>query len=231
MKIAVCGNWILWMDMIKREIKWYMELQNVKCIVEGYYDLLKLIKSGILYDLVYLEEPDKSDNEFELLLKKLKKTSNAKIVLISNKAGELNDYSKLTFYRYVYKDLGKNIILSLNDFLCDYENERNSIIFKECEKNIDIQIKNYQILMIESVKRGSYVYTRDKVFRCKNTINYWIEKLQFNNYFQCHRRYIINLDYVKVISGNLISIGNYKAEVSSRLKKVFEQKYYNYSVK
>lgn len=56
-----------------------------------------------------------------------------------------------------------------------------------------------QILYFTASDGKTTVITSKGVFEVRNTLNYWEERMSNNNFFRCHRSFLINLNKIEMI--------------------------------
>ncbi len=90
--------------------------------------------------------------------------------------------------------------------------DHNGVIIKDSifvkDGHIFEKVKYDDILYIKS--EGNYLdlYTTKKRFVLRNTIKKIVLKLDPANFFQCHRSYVLNLNYIDKISSSSVFIGD-----------------------
>jgi DNA-binding LytR/AlgR family response regulator len=105
------------------------------------------------------------------------------------------------------------------------ENQSTSLFIKEDHITYSIDFKD--ILFVEAYGNYLKIYTSEKTYVIRETMQNMIEKIPEKKFVRVHKSYIVALGKIKKIMGNIISIesheipvGNtYKSELSTKLYK------------
>lgn len=86
------------------------------------------------------------------------------------------------------------------------------------------------IVLVEAKERKVFVYTKDKIYEAIQKMDFWIEKLPSNSFFQTHRSYIVNLRFVSHFDNTLIHLCNdrFTAYLTRRKYVSFKNAYIMY---
>jgi len=99
--------------------------------------------------------------------------------------------------------------------------DSDKYIFVKSDKQLKKVLLN-DILFIESMENYIMIYTSSSKEIVYTTLKNMAESLSGQNFIQVHRSYIVNIDHIKSIEGNLLNILNYKIPVARNLReKVF----------
>lgn len=131
---------------------------------------------------------------------------------------------------YMENAFGKNVYAYINFPKDKVKLERVMVrIFLEYQQDkyisfrinqLEYRIKEEKILYIQSQDKYSYVVTLDKKYLVRRAMNSWLEILDNNDFVRCHRTYIVNMKYVKIIRKNIILDTNEEIPVSRRRRKM-----------
>lgn len=105
------------------------------------------------------------------------------------------------------------------------EAEKNStlpppyIFVKSDYKIVKISFNN--ILFIQSLGDYVKIYTQTDVVLTLQSLAKFEEILPQQNFFRVHRSYIVNIDKIESIEGNMLTIGKHVITISKRTKKDF----------
>lgn len=98
------------------------------------------------------------------------------------------------------------------------ENKEDRYIFIKSNKQLK-KILLKDILFIESMENYIIVHTSASKETVYTTMKHIHESLPYNNFLQVHRSYIVNIDHIKSIEGNLLNIGSHKIPVARNLRE------------
>lgn len=103
----------------------------------------------------------------------------------------------------------------------ELKNDSDKYIFVKSDKQLKKILLN-DILLIESMENYVVIYTALSKEIVYTTLKSMAESLPIPNFIQVHRSYIVNIDHIKSIEGNLLHILNHKIPVARNLReKVF----------
>lgn len=129
------------------------------------------------------------------------------LVKRNNKATHLDEAMRFHVFRYLSKPLDKQrFFRNLKDALAYY----NSITLK-----IPVETKQAvysfpasQIIAIEAQGRKVIVHTARQDFDSIHNMNYWLEKLPQNSFFQTHRSFIVNFEHIVDFDHSTVHLSN-----------------------
>ncbi len=115
-----------------------------------------------------------------------------------------------------YTDFSKHLIQCKSEIL---NNKEKYISIKEIDEGKIIIIPINSILYIEMECRITLIHTDSKIYRTRESIKYFENKLKENSFYRCHRAYLINLYKISsidrntaIIKGNEVLVSRYKAK-------------------
>ena len=138
----------------------------------------------------------------------LKKANRNVIVFVVTSYSEyLDEAMRFHVFRYLSKPLDKQrFFRNLKDALAYY----NSITLK-----IPVETKQAvysfpasQIIAIEAQGRKVIVHTARQDFDSIHNMNYWLEKLPQNRFFQTHRSFIVNFEHIVDFDHSTVHLSN-----------------------
>ena len=90
-------------------------------------------------------------------------------------------------------------------------------------------INQHDIIMVEASLKQTIIYTTNGNFRTYQSFSEIKEKLAHNYFYQCHRSFVINLNYVvSHNSHNIYLNSNLSADVAARKYSDFKEHYAAY---
>jgi DNA-binding LytR/AlgR family response regulator len=165
-------------------------------------DMLAYINKHGDYDLLILDILMPGMNGIELAHEIRSNNSSCKIIFLSSSPEfAINSYKVSAFY-YMLKPFSDSELISLLDKALGEmaEEKSNSIVIKEKNKLTRVQIHTIQ--HVEVVKHSILFHLRnDEVLCCYGTLTEFQNiLLSDRDFIQCHRSFIINMNYVASIS-------------------------------
>lgn len=92
------------------------------------------------------------------------------------------------------------------------------------DNNTADMISYAEIVYIEAARSYSYVHTTGKKYTLSNSMKKVLEKLKNPDFVRVHRSYVVNLNHITGIEGNIIRMGGHKVEMSSSYKNSLLEK-------
>ncbi|MFI3284715.1 MAG: LytTR family DNA-binding domain-containing protein [Erysipelotrichaceae bacterium] len=230
-KIAICDDQPIFISTISSLAQDYFDSKNIPYKIETYTctsDLLSHFKSG-LYDLIIMdiEFNHSTLNGIDAAEKINYLDCNCKIIFISSFSKYYIDIYKAEHLFFVVKDnLKENLLLALNTVYDKYiaKTINSTITLKVGSNNVTLPTTN--VLYFENILRKVNIHLLNEDYVCYLTFNQIKQSLPSEDFFQCHRSYIINLNYVYKVDKNEITLldntiipigGTYKKQLLSCL--------------
>lgn len=131
---------------------------------------------------------------------------------------------------YLLKPISFDRFLKATNKAFDYfnsrqENDHNFIFIKSNGKLEKINFDDF--LFAEAMENYVAVYTLTKKYLATSTLKALIENLPEKKFIQTHKSYIVNINSIASIEGNLINIANYQVPISKMLKESVMEKIIN----
>ena len=159
-----------------------------------------------------------------------------KIVFITAYKDYAVDAFEIKAFDYLLKPYSENRIRNLLKSLVNIKNESISTVKNNNLKKITINMDErlYVISLndvdyIEADEKETLIFSNQKKYVSKIKISKWEEMLKGNNFYRCHRSYIINLDKITEIeqwfnSSWVIKIKNYSTAIPVSRNNIKELK-------
>ena len=84
-----------------------------------------------------------------------------------------------------------------------------------------VKVAYADLLFVESYGEYVKLYTRDDVILALQTTGFMEEMLPSANFFRIHRSYIVNVDHIKEVEGNMVRLDTHQLTISKRSREVF----------
>lgn len=158
------------------------------------------------------------------------KCSDTLIFIITSYMEYLDDAMRFHVFRYISKPIDKlRLFRNLKDALLEYY-KRTKVNNTKIEINTGsshITIPLFEIVYIESMRHKTDIYTVSELYHYSAPIRYWLETLPKEFFFQTHRCYIINMQYVSDYDHTFVYLNNrkHKALITSRKYTSFRKAY------
>ncbi len=128
-------------------------------------------------------------------------------------------------YRYLLKpinqdELKSNVESCISDII---EKQGNFIVIEN--KGIIYKVLIDSIKYIEVYKKNLSIHTTNGIYHTRRSMDNIEKELRKYRFFRCHKSYLINMNYIKIINNNTVIISNTEIPVSkhriSNLKTEF----------
>lgn len=192
-------------------------------------DCLQTIKNGMLYDCFILDMLMENENGISIA-KQLRKTHQSQPILFVTATQDfaIQGY-EVNAFRYYMKPLDET------QFLTDFSNVLHQI---DSKKHLFITISNSDgltkiklsdIYYIESDLRTLLIHTKNDHYSLTGKISELEESLKNYDFVRVHKSFLVNLQYVKNIFKDIITLDNQETVLLSKHRsKSTHEKLMNY---
>ncbi|MEI6578265.1 MAG: LytTR family DNA-binding domain-containing protein [Eubacteriales bacterium] len=229
MRIAVCDDEKVCRDRIVGLIKPYKEKDpeitvNEFCCGE---DLVAAYANGEQFDILFLDIQMKDIDGVETAHIIRETDKNTIIFFITSHVNFVSDTFRVGTFQFLVKPVEEaDFILDFERAIESYKINHYKHLFKQKEGNCIIEIK--EIFFIEVYNKHLYVNAENQVYECTGTLAEEEKKFKKYNFVMCHKSYLVNLRYIKLVgidniqltNGKQIPLSkNFKTDVKAALNK------------
>jgi len=225
----------------REELKYFLnEEKEIKLIAEfdNPLDTLNFLENNTA-DVIFLDinMPDMNGISLGKIITKM--YPDIKIVFITAYKDYAVDAFEIKAFDYLLKPYSesriKNLLKSLTNIKTENTNSVKNTNLKKITVNIGERlyvISLNDIDYIEASEKETLIFSNEKKYVSKIKISKWEEMLKGDNFYRCHRSFIVNLDKITEIeqwfnSSWIIKIKNYVTAIPvsrnniKELKKLF----------
>ena len=230
MRILICDDDCLFIEQLKKLIEVYFESNHLKCPeLVSFTNGESLLSDKDEKDIVFLDIEMPGLNGIDVGNELKKANKNVIIFIVTSYSEYLDEAMRFHVFRYLSKPLDKQrFFRNMKDALAYY----NSISIKIPieTKNGIYSIPSSQIIAIEAQGRKVTVHTTRQDFESIHNMNYWLEQLPNNSFFQTHRSFIVNFEHVVSFDHSIIQLSNQQlnAYLTRRKYSLFKNAYLLY---
>lgn len=230
MRIALCDDDEVFLDTIYQYINEYFNKLKIKeVVIKRFSDGENLLLCEEQFDIIFIDVEMNGLNGIETSRRIKKRFKDTIIFIITSYNDYLDETMRQQLFRFLTKPLDKNrLFRNLHDAILIYN-----------EKDIEILIENKDgvykrrigdIILIESKGRKVIIHTVDGDYESSKSIQQWAEELKQGRFFQTHRSFIVNMDYVTEFTHENINLcnGEYIAFLTRRKYTSFKNAYLLY---
>ena len=233
-------NYIIVEDELpaREELKYFLnEEKEIKLIAEfdNPLDTLTFLKNSTA-DVIFLDinMPDMNGISLGKIISKM--CPDMKIIFITAYKDYAVDAFEIKAFDYLLKPYSESRIKSLLKSLVNIKSEVTTSIRNNNLKKITVNIgeRLYVISLndidyIEASEKETLIFSNQKKYVSKIKISKWEEMLKGNNFYRCHRSFIINLDKITEIeqwfnSSWILKIKNYTTAIPVSRNNIKELK-------
>ena len=189
----------------REELKYFLNQEKeIKLIAEfnNPLDTLNFLENNTA-DVIFLDinMPDMNGISLGKIITKM--YPDMKIVFITAYKDYAVDAFEIKAFDYLLKPYSESRIKNLLKSLINIKNEKTILIKNNNLKKITVNIDErlYVISLndidyIEASEKETLIFSNQKKYVSKIKISKWEEMLKGNNFYRCHRSFIVNLDKI-----------------------------------
>ena len=230
MRIVICDDDSMVTKQLSKYINEFFDRSGIKCPEIVVFDNGEtLLQDTREKDIVFLdvEMPGMSGIYIGRELKKEKE--HIIIFLVTSYTEYLDEAMRFHVFRYFTKPVDKQrLFRNMKDALRLY-NTAITKIAVETRQNTHTVFAS-DIIFIEAENRKVIIHTIPDDKESVRIMQYWIKELKLNCFYQSHRSFIVNLEYVSGFDHNLIYLYNnqFQAYLTRRRYTQFKEAYLLY---
>ena len=229
MRILICDDDVLIIEQLQKYIINFFENIGVKCPeLVCFSDGESLLSDKGEKDILFLDIEMPGINGI-YVGNELKRANNNIIIFIVTSYSEyLDEAMRFHVFRYLSKPLDKQRFFRNMKDAVDLYNTITIKIPVETKQGMHT-LPASSVIAIEAQGRKITVHTTLCDFESIHNMQYWLELLPKNCFFQTHRSFIINFEHVTDFDRNLVHMSdNQPAYLTKRKYSSFKQAYLLY---
>ncbi|TCO72189.1 LytR/AlgR family response regulator transcription factor [Marinisporobacter balticus] len=213
MKIAVCDDEIIFQRQLMAFLNDYYKSLDV--VIETFSsgeELLQEYRSGQFYDLLFLDIELGGLDGIATAQKIREYDSKGMVVFLTSHTEFAMEGYEVSAIRFLSKPIMETKLLETLREINNRIQQRKKLILHINSEDIVIDLEN--IIYMESMRNDVYLYVmmgnrkeeRLEEIKVRKRITELDEELNENQFYRCHRSYIINLDYVISYNKNKVKM-------------------------
>ncbi len=206
MRILICDDDLLCINELKKLLTAFFSSIRVKCpTIVAYPDGASLLADTGEKDILFLDMEMPGMNGIFVGHAIKKEYPSLIIFVITSFSAYLDDAMRFHVFRYLSKPIDKQrFFRNMKDALGLYHTTTKKVIVET--KNSSYTLLMSSIVFLEAFGKKVIVHTETQTFDSIHTMQYWIDFLPKNMFFQTHRSYIINFKYVTDFDNTLVHL-------------------------
>lgn len=229
MRVLICDDDDLIIEQLQKYIRCFFDRINIKCPeIISFSDGESLLADEGNKDILFLDMEMPGMNGVHVGYELRKRHDNVIIFIVTSYSEYLDEAMRFHVFRYLSKPLDKQRF---------FRNMKDALdLYNSMTVNIPIETKEgihtlpaSSIIMLEAHTRRVTVRTTMCDFESVHNMQYWLEHLPTNRFFQTHRSFIVNFEHITDFDHMLIHMtANQTAYLTKRKYSSFKEAYLLY---
>lgn len=230
MRIAICDDDVLAVGQLESYIRAFFEMKNIKCPeIISFSSGESLLADKKDIDILFLDIEMPGINGI-YVGKELKRANDRLIIFIVTSYPEyLDEAMRFHVFRYLSKPLDRQrFFRNMKDAVDLYHNITVKVPV-ETRQGIHTLLAS-SIIMIEAQGRNVTLHTTLHDFKSVHNMQYWLDLLPRNCFFQTHRSFIVNFEHISDFDHSLVHLADnqFQAYLTKRKYSAFKNAYLLY---
>lgn len=230
MRFLLCDDDSIFLELLEKYILEYFKKSKLSTPeIVSYTNGSDLLSDVGECDFLFLDIEMPGPNGIYVGQEIKKKFPHVLLFIVTSYAEYLDDAMRIHVFRYLSKPIDKQrLFRNLKDGLRQYHMRSCKIAIETKEAVTQVYMKD--IIMVEREGRKVFVYTIHNSYESIHPLSYWLEKLKHPSFYQPHRSYIINFQYVNHFDHTNIQLlnGILNAYISNRKYTQFRKAHLTY---
>ena len=196
--------------VIREQIKHLIEKKQVESIIDTYSSGEKLLMDEKCHDIVFLDIQMDGMNGIEAARALRQKTEDTVLIFITGVKEYVFDAFDVAAFHYLIKPIEENKFRAVYDraVLEAGKKKQHSMgqLFVKT-RNRNVTLEQSDILYIESRAKKVEIHTRNDIVEAYAGIGE-LEKQLTENFYRCHRGYLVNMAFISEYSSDSIVLNN-----------------------
>lgn len=230
MRILICDDDALMIEQLQKYIRIFFEKKGVKCPELVYFsDGESLLADNGEKDILFLDIEMPGMNGIYVGNELKKKNNNIIIFIVTSYSEYLDEAMRFHVFRYLSKPLDKQRFFRNMKDAVDLYNTMTVKLPIETRQGVHT-LPASSIIAVEAQGRKVIVHTTSRDFESVHNMQYWLNLLPKNCFFQTHRSFIINFEHVTDFDHTLIHMADnqFHAYLTKRKYSKFKEAYLLY---
>lgn len=239
MKIAICDDdkqeLLIINEFVNKYLSSYFKESNFQIFCfESSMDLILEIENGKQYDIFILDVVMPDINGIQLATEIRSRDQVAKIIFLTSSIEFAVDSYSVDAFNYLLKPVQEERLNeTLEKILSHITHGIKDYIIVNAPTCL-LKVFLYNLIYVEAIRRKIYFHlTNESIVESNSTLSeIELILLKDERFIKPHRSYIVNLDYIKGISSDVLATTNdINIPISRNLLKNVKQNYIDYSFK
>ena len=196
--------------VIRQQIKNLIEKKQIESIIDTYSSGEELLMEEKCYDIVFLDIQMDGMNGIETARALRQKTEDTVLIFITGVKEYVFDAFDVAAFHYLIKPIEENKFHTVYDRAVleagkKKQHSMGQLFVKTRSRNVTLEQSD--ILYIESRAKKVEIHTRNDIMEAYAGIGE-LEKQLTENFYRCHRGYLVNMAFISEYSSDSITLNN-----------------------
>ncbi len=225
MRIAVCDDTRAYRDSIHNLCMDYLQDRRVEAEIVLFISGEELLSYADEINILLLDIEMEGMNGIEVKEELQRKRQDTGIIYITNHTRFMQDAFGRQVYGFLSKPVSKEKLYKLMDQALR-EIEEDFLV--STEDRLFPYIKAKGILYIKAEDKYSVIVTPEREYLLRRNMVEWEACLSGRSFCRVHKSYIINLDHVCCVSGDIIMDNGARIKIGRSRVQIFKDQYMDY---
>ena len=230
MRILICDDDALAIEQIHKNLKSFFTYNHTKCPeIISYSCGEDLLSDTGNKDIVFLDIEMPGMNGIYVGNELKKSNPDVMIFIVTSYTEYLDEAMRFHVFRYLSKPIDKQrLFRNLKDALDLYHSMTVQVPIETRHGVHTVPVSS--IIMVEAQGKKVIVHTTARDYESIHTMQYWLDQLPVNRFFQTHRSFIINYEHITDFDHMLVHLSNgqFTAYLTKRKYSAFKGAYLLY---
>lgn len=204
MRILICDDDELIVEQLQEFLRCFFKQENLKCPdIAVFYNGESLLEDKGEKDILFLDVEMPGMNGIYVGNELKKANSNIIIFIVTSFMEYLDEAMRFHVFRYLSKPLDKQRFFRNMNYAIDLYNSITYKIPVETKQGV-FSMNASSIITVEAMGRKIIVHTTARDYESIHNMQYWLNLLPKNRFFQTHRSYIVNFEHIKNFDHSLV---------------------------
>lgn len=230
MRILICDDDALIVEQLQKYIRNFFEKIGVKCPELVCFSVGEsLLADKGEKDILFLDVEMPGMNGIYVGNELKKRNDNIIIFIVTSYSEYLDEAMRFHVFRYLSKPLDKQRFFRNMKDAVDLYNTMTIKIPIETKQGVHT-LPASSVIAVEAQGRKVVIHTTQRDFESIRNMQYWLELLPKNCFFQTHRSFIINFEHVTDFDRTLVHMADeqFHAYLTKRKYSAFKEAYLLY---
>lgn len=233
MNVAICDDNSIMSGKLESIVKECFQFKNSSYSVYIFMsgeELLQQLKQNVIFQIYLLDIELKDASGLEVAKKIRQNDLNAIIIFVTSHSELMQEAFEVLAFNYIVKPFDKwstkRIILKAIDHV---NMKKRFFAYNVGKQNYTENLD--RILYFENKGRKVIIHTLVEMITCYGTMKTVLDQVELQMFVQIHKSYIINMEYLKTIDGEIVVLtGGEKLPISKKYISQLNYAYRNYII-